>query len=220
MDIHTIIAASPRILILLWGLTLPFCAFAGWLFLYLAHQHAPVSAGLLGGFFLLIGVMLLAGTVELTLHYLRYDALRLVLTGEPPTVGKRLDAIVDLPTSAAAAWVAVELACVHITCQRVGPSRTATFETDYWRDRRQFPVHRSGRRRSAVIRFDIPDSPPPTGDTNAAAGAPPTDESSRDHYIWELRVEAIGSGAAIRRTLAVQVLPSASGACHDGPQGG
>jgi hypothetical protein len=223
MDIHTIIAASPRIIVLLWGITLPFCAFVGWLFLYLVDQHAPVPAGVLGGSFLLIGVTLLAGTIELTLHYLKFDALRRTLTGGPATVGRRLEGIVDLPTlptSAAAAWVAVELACVRVNCRSVGPRPTATFETDCWSDRRQFPVHRRGRRRSAVIRFEIPDSPPPSDTAAAAAGAYQTDRSSRDRYIWELRVEAAGSGPEFRRTLAVQVLPSASGACHGGPQPG
>ena len=213
MDIHTIIAASPRVIALLWGVTLPFCAFVGWLFLYLVNQHAPVAAGLLGGLFLLIGATLLVGTIELTLHYLRYDALRLTLTGEPPTVGRRLDAVVDLPAGGDAAWVAVELACVHVTCESVGPRKSAIFENDCWRERRQFRVHRHGRRRNAVIGFDLPDSHPPSGATAAAA-----DKSSRDRYIWELRVEAAGTGPEFRRTLGVQVRPSVFGDCHGGAQ--
>jgi hypothetical protein len=219
MHIHSIIAASPRIIVLLWGITLPFCAFVGWLFLYLVEQHAPVPAGVLGGFFLLIGVTLLAGTIELTLHYLKFDALRLTLTGEPPALGRRLEGVVDLPTGAAGPWVAVELACVRVSCESVGPRRSRTFEIDCWNDRRQFRVQRRGRRRSAVIRFEIPDSPPPSGTAAAAAGAPQPEVSGRDRHIWELRVQPTGSGPEFRRRLGVQVLPSASGAGHD-PQPG
>jgi hypothetical protein len=220
MHLHTIIAASPRIIVLLWGITLPFCAFVGWLFLYLMEQHAPVPAGALGGLFLLIGVTLLAGTVELTLHYLKFDALRLTLTGEPPTVGKRLEGVVDLPMGAAGPWVAVELACVRVSSESVGPRRSATFETDCWSERRQFRVQRRGRRRSAAIRFEIPDSPPSSGTGTAAAGAPQADRSGRDRHFWELRVQASGSGPEFRRTLGVQVLPSASGAHRSGQQPG
>ena len=204
MDIHTIIASSPRILVLLWGVTLPFCAFAAWLFLYLAAQHAPVAAGLLAGFFLVIGVTLLVGMVELTLHYVMYDAVRLTLTGETPAVGKRLDGVVDLPASAPAAWVGVELVCVHVTCERIGPDRTATFQRDCWSARRQFPVHHRGRRSSADVRFDIPDSLPSSGEM-PAAGTPAPADTGRDHYVWELRIEASGAEPKFRRTLRVHV---------------
>lgn len=210
IDIHTLITASPRILVLLWGVTLPYCAFAGWLFVSLADQNAPFPAGVLAGSFLLIGVTMLAGTVMVTLHYLRYDALRLTLTGEAPTVGRRLDGVVDLPAGAAAAWIGVELACIHITHARIGANRIVTSEKDCWSDRRQFPVRRSGRRGSAVVRFDIPDSLPPSGDA-PAAHAPATHESARDDYVWELRIEA-GADAQFRRALPVRVLSSASGA--------
>ena len=211
MDIHTIIAASPRILVLLWAVTLPFCAFAAWLFLFLANQEAaPFPVGVLAALFLLIAGTLFVGTAELTHHYLSYDALRLTLTGEAPAVGKRLDGIVDLPAGAAAAWVGVELACVHITHARVGANRIVTSEKDCWSDKRQFPVRRSGRRHSAVVRFDIPDSLPPSGAT-PAAGAPATDQSARDDYVWELRIAA-GADAEIRQALPVRVLPSTSGA--------
>jgi hypothetical protein len=169
-----------------------------------------VPAGVLAGFFLLIGVMLLAGTLEVTLHYLRYDALRLTLTGEPPAVGKRLDGIVDLPASTAAAWVGAELACVHVRQERIGANRTASFEKDCWSEKRQFPVRRSGRRGSAVVRFDIPDSLPPSGAT-PAVGAPASAESDCDRYLWELRVGAGGADPQFKRTLNVLVLPSASG---------
>ena len=206
IDIHTLIAASPRILVLLWGVTLPFCAFAGGLFLFLASQDAPVAACLLAGSFLLIGATQLVGTVELTLHYLRYDALRLTLTGEPPAVGKQLDGIIDLPASAAAAWVGVELACVHVARERIGANRTAIFEKDCWSDRRQFAVQRSGRRRSVVVRFAIPDSLPPSGGT-PAAGVSASAESARDRYFWELRIDPGGAHTQSRRALAVQVLP-------------
>ena len=216
IDIHTLVTSSPRILILLWGVTLPYCAFAAWLFASLADQNAPFPAGVLAGSFLLIGVTMLAGTVMVTLHYLRYDALRLTLTGEAPAVGKRLDGIIDLPAGAAAAWIGVELACVHITHARIGANRIVTSEKDCWNDRRQFPVRRSGRRGRAVVGFDIPDFLPPSGDT-PAAGAPATDESARDDYVWELRIEA-GADAEFRRALPVRVLPSASAACHASPQ--
>jgi len=205
INIHTLVAASPRILLLLWGVTLPYCAFAGWLFVSLANQDAPFAAGVLAASFLLIGVTMLAGTVTVTLRYLQYDALGLTLTGEPPAVGKRLDGVVDLPAGAAAAWIGVELACVHVTHTRTGTGRIVPFEKDYWKDKRQFPVRRSGRRGSAVVRFDIPDSLPPSGGT-PAAGAPAADESVRDVYLWELRIEA-GADAEYRRTLRVRVLP-------------
>ena len=180
----------------------------------LAIQNAPFAAGVLAGSFLLIGVTMLAGTVTVTLHYLRHDALRLTLTGDPPAVGKRLDGIVDLPAGAAAAWIGVELACVHITHARIGANRIVTSEKDSWSDRRQFPVRRSGRRGSAVVGFDIPDALPPSSDTPAAA-TPAAGESARDDYVWELRIEA-GADAEIRRALRVRVLPSASGAGHAG----
>lgn len=215
MNIHTLIAASPRILVLLWCVTLPFCAFAGWLFLFLAIQNAPIAAGLLAGSFLLIGVVLLAGTVELTLHYLRYDALRLTLTGELPAVGRRLDGIVGLPAGVAAAWVGVELACVHVSHKRIGANRTMIFLNDCWSERRQFRVRRSGRRGSAVVRFDIPDSLPPSGGRHAA-GAQASAESASNRYVWELRIGAGGVDPDSRRTLGVHVLPSASGARHGG----
>ena len=176
----------------------------------LADQNAPFPAGVLAGSFLLIGVTMLAGTVMVTLRYLRYDALSLTLTGEVPAVGKRLDGIVDLPAGAAAAWIGVELACVRITQARIGANRIVTSEKDYWSDRRQFPVRRSGRRVSAVVRFDIPDSLPPSRGTSAT-GVPATDASARDDYVWELRIEA-GADAEFRRALPVRVLPSASGA--------
>jgi hypothetical protein len=216
IDIHTLVTASPRILVLLWGVTLPYCAFTGWLFVSLADQNAPFPAGVLAGAFLLIGVTMLAGTVMVTLRYLRYDALRLTLTGEAPVVGKRLDGIVELPAGAAAAWIGVELACVRVTHARIGANRIVTSEKDCWSEKRQFPVRRSGRRGSAVVRFDIPDSLPPSG-AAPAAGAPATDESARDDYVWELRIEA-GADAEFRRALPVRVLPSASGACYAGPQ--
>jgi hypothetical protein len=217
INIHTLIAASPRILVLLWGITLPFCAFAGWLFLSLVNQNAPVPASVLAGFFLLIGVMLLAGLIEMTLHYLRYDAMHLTLTGEPPAVGKRIDGIVDLPTSAAAAWIGVEFACVHVSHERIGANRTVTFEKDCWSEKRQFPIRRSGRRVSAVVRFDIPDSLPPSNGT-PALGAPDSTKSGGDRYVWELRVGAGGTDPELRRTLSVHVLPSAYSTCHAGPQ--
>jgi hypothetical protein len=216
IDIHTLVTASPRILVLLWGVTLPYCAFAGWLFVSLADQNAPFPAGVLAGAFLLIGVTMLAGTVMVTLRYLKYDALTLTLTGEAPAVGKRLDGIVDLPAGAAAAWIGVELACVHVSHARIGANQIVTSEKDCWSEKRQFPVRRSGRRGSAVVRFDIPDSLPPSGDT-PATGAPATDESARDAYIWQLRIEA-GADAQFRRTLWVRVLPSASRTCHAKPQ--
>jgi hypothetical protein len=215
IDIHTLITASPRILVLLWGVTLPYCAFAGWLFVSLADQNAPFPAGVLAGSFLLIGVTMLAGTVMVTLRYLRYDALSLTLMGEVPAVGKRLDGIVDLPAGAAAAWIGVELACVHITHARIGANRIVTSEKDCWSEKRQFPVRRSGRRGRAAVRFDIPDSLPPSGVTLADASA--TDDSARDDYVWELRIEA-GADAEFRRALPIRVLPSASGACQAGPQ--
>lgn len=210
IDIHTLIAASPRILILLWGVALPFCAFAGWLFLFLAISDAPFAAALLAGSFLLIGVTLLVGTIELTLHYWRYAALRLTLTGEPPAVGKHLDAIIDLPTSATAAWVGVELACVHITLEPIGANRTVTLEKDCWSIRRQFAVQRRGRRGSAVVRFDIPDSLPPSGD-RPAARMPASAESARERYVWELRLRPVGAHSEFRPTLGVHVLPPPSG---------
>lgn len=176
-----------------------------------------MPAGVLAGFFLLIGVMLLAGTIEVTLHYLRYDALRLTLTGEPPAVGKHLDGIVDLPAGAADPWIGAELACVHVSQERIGANRTASFEKDCWSERRQFPVRRSGRRGSAVVRFDIPDSLPPSSGT-PAADAPASTESGCDRYVWELRVGASGADPQFRRTLNVHVLPSASGTFPAGPQ--
>jgi hypothetical protein len=179
---------------------------------YLAEQNAPFPADVLAGLFLLMGVLMLAGTVTVTLRYLRYDAVRLTLVGEAPAVGKRLDGILDLSARAAAAWVGVELACVHITHARIGANRIVTSEKDCWSDRRQFPVRRSGRRGTAVIRFNIPDSLPPSRNT-PAAGAPATDESARDDYVWELRIEA-GPDAEFRRALPVRVLPSAAG--HSG----
>jgi hypothetical protein len=166
--------------------------------------------------FVLIGVTLLVGTVELTLHYLRYDAVRLTLIGEPPALGKRLDGIVDLPARAAAAWVGVELACVHVTCESIGANRTATFQKDCWSDRRQFPVRHRGRRGSAAVRFDIPDSLPSSSDM-PAAGAPASAKTGRDQYVWELRIEAGGADPKLRRTLGVHVLASASDACPLGP---
>jgi len=207
INIHTLIAASPRILILLWGVALPFGAFAAWLFLSLVNQNAPVPASVLAGFFLLIGVMLLAGALDATLHYLRYDALRLTLTGEPPAVGKRLDGIVDLPTSAAGAWVGVEFACVHVGHERIGANRTAIFEKDCWSDRRQFRVRRRGARGSAVVGFAIPDSLPPSSGT-PAVGAAASAKSGSDRYVWELRVGASSADPETRRTLSVHVLPS------------
>ena len=216
INIHTLVTTSPRILVLLWGVTLPYCAFTGWLFVSLADQNAPFPAGVLAGAFLLIGVTMLAGTVMVTLRYLKYDALTLTLTGEAPAVGKRLDGIVDLPAGAAAAWIGVELACVHVSHARIGANQIVTSEKDCWSEKRQFPVRRSGRRGSAVVRFDIPDSLPPSGDT-PATGAPATDESARDAYIWQLRIEA-GADAQFRRTLWVRVLPSASRTCHAKPQ--
>ena len=182
----------------------------------LADQNAPFPVGVLAGSFLLIGVTMLAGTVMVTLRYLRYDALSLTLMGEAPAVGKRLDGIVDLPAGAAGAWIGVELACVRITHARSGANRIVISEKDCWSDRRQFPVRRSGRRGSAAVRFDIPDSLPPSRAT-PAAGAPATEESASDDYVWQLRIEA-GADAEFRRALPVRVLPSASGACHAGPQ--
>jgi hypothetical protein len=216
MDVHTIIAGSPRILLLLWGLTLPFCAFAAWLFLYLANQEAPVAAGLLAGCFLVIGVTLLIGTIELTHHYLKHDAMRLTLTGEPPAVGKRLDGVIDLPASAVAPWVGVELACVLVTHERIDMNRTAAFEETCWSDKRQFRVQRRGRRGSAVVLFDIPDSLPPSGD--ALRREPAWPKLPRDYYFWELRVETGGIGARFRRALGVRVVASASRAGHGGLQ--
>ncbi|MPZ45324.1 MAG: hypothetical protein GEV05_18400 [Betaproteobacteria bacterium] len=211
IDIHTIIAASPRILVLLWAVTLPFLAFAGWLFLFLANQEAsPVPAGVLAGLFLLIAVTLLVGTAELTHHYLRYDAVRLTFTGEPPLVGKRLDAVIDLPLNAAGAWVGAELACVRLHHESIGANRTAIFENDCWSEKHQFPVRRNGRRDSAVVRFDIPDSLPPSGDAHPA-GAPACAQSGRDQYIWELRIQASGANLEFRRTLGVHVLPPPPG---------
>jgi hypothetical protein len=211
VDIHTIIAASPRILLLLWGVTLPFCAFAGWLFLFLANQEAsPFPVGVLAGLFLLIAVTLLVGTAELTHHYLRYDSVRLTFTGKPPSVGKRLDAVIDLPLNAAGAWVGAELACVHLQHESIGANRTTTFENDCWSEKRQFPVRRNGRRGSAVVRFDIPDSLPPSAGTHPA-GANASAQSGGDQYMWELRIQASGTNAEFRRTLGVQVLPAHCG---------
>jgi len=172
------------------------------------NQNAPVPAGVLAGFFLLIGVMMLAGAVDVTLHYLRYDAMRLTLTGEPPAVGKRLDGIVDLPASAAAAWIGVELACVLVSHERVGANRTATFEKDRWSDRRQFRIRRSGGRGCVVVQFEIPDWLPPSSGT-PAVGAPAAAKSSCDWYAWELRVGAGSADPEFRRTLSVHVLRSA-----------
>ena len=208
IDIHAIIAASPRILVLLWGVTLPFCAFTGWLFVFLAIQNAPVAAGVLAGLFVLMGGTLLAATLELTLHYLRYDALRLTLTGEPPAVGRRLDAVIDLPPRSTASWVSVELACVHVSHESIGANRIAAFEKDCWSDRRQFPVRRRNRRPIAVVRFDIPDALPPSGGT-PAAGAEASNQSARDRFVWELRLGAGGAEPNFRRTLGVSVRPSA-----------
>lgn len=213
MDIHSIIAGSPRLLLLLWGVTLPFCAFSAWLLVFLANQEgAPFPAGVLAALLLLIAGTLVIGTAELTHHYLSYDALRLTVTGEPPAVGKRLDGVVDLPLNAAGAWVGVELACVHIRHERIGAHRAAIFENDCWNEKRQFPIRRSGRRGSAVVRFDIPDALPPS------SSIPPTDTSAsarsdRDHYIWELRVQPSGANSEFRRTLGVHVLPA-----HAGPK--
>ena len=213
IDIHTLIAASPRILVLLWGVTLPFCVFASGLFLYLAIRDAPIAAAVLAGLFLLIGVTMLVGTVELTLYYRKYAAVSLTLIGEPPAVGKRLDAIIDLPTSAVATWVGVELACVHVTSERIGAKREVAFAKDCWSDRRQFAVRRSGRRGSAVVRFEIPDFLPQSGGTSGASA-----ESARNRYVWELRIGPGGADAEFSRTLGVHVLPSASIACHGGPR--
>lgn len=217
INIHTLIASSPRILILLWGITLPFFAFAGWLFLSLANQNAPVPASVLAGFFLLIGAMLFAGALEATLHYLRYDALRLTLTGEPPAVGRRLDGVVDLPMSAADAWIGVEFACVHVSHERIGVNRTATFEKDRWSVKRQFRVRRSGGRGSAVVQFNIPESLPPSSGT-PVTGAATAAQSDSDQYVWELRVGAGGADPETRRTLSVHVLPCAYSTCPAGPQ--
>jgi hypothetical protein len=192
---------------LLWGVSLSFCAFAGWLFLALALEHAPVATGLLAGCFLIIAITMLAGTIELTLDYRRYSAVRLTLTGEAPAVGKRLDGVIELPASAAATWIRAELACVHVYCETVGADRTTSFQNDRWSDRRHFPVQRNGIRRNVVIRFDIPDSLPPS----SGAGAPASKKSDRNYYVWQLRIEASGLGPAFSRTLGVQVLPSAAG---------
>jgi hypothetical protein len=192
---------------LLWGVSLSFCAFAGWLFLALALEHAPVATGLLAGCFLMIAITMLAGTIELTLDYRRYSAVRLTLTGEPPAVGKRLDGVIELPARAAATWIRAEFACVHVNCETLGADRTAGFEKDCWSDRRQFPVQRNGMRRNAVVRFDILDSLPPS----SGARAPAEEKSDGDYYVWQLRIEASGLNPAFHRTLRVQVLPSAAG---------
>jgi hypothetical protein len=211
MDIHSIIAGSPRLLLLLWGVTLPFGAFAAWLLFFLANQEGtPFPAGVLAALLLLIAGTLLVATAELTHHYLSHDALRLTLTGQPPAVGKRLDGVVDLPLNAAGAWVGVELACVHIRHERIGAHRAATFENDCWNQKRQFPIRRSGRRGSAVVRFDIPDALPASSSTRAL-GTPISSGSDRDQYIWEVRVEASGADARFRRTLGVHVLPAHPG---------
>jgi hypothetical protein len=174
-----------------------------------------VPASVLAGFFLLIGAMLFAGALEATLHYLRYDALRLTLTGEPPAVGRRLDGVVDLPTSAADAWIGVEFACVHVSHECIGANRTAIFEKDCWSDRRQFRVRRSGWRGSAVVWFTIPDSLPPSSGT-PVAGAATAAQSGSDRYVWELRVGAGRTDPDTKRTLSVHVHPSAHGTCHAG----
>jgi len=185
--------------------------------LSLMSQNAPVPASVLAGCFLLISILLLASTVEVTLHYLRYDAMRLTLTGEPPAVGKRLDGVLDLPASAPAAWIGIELACVHVGNDRIGAKRAVAIEKDRWSERRQFPVRRSGRRASAVIRFDIPDSLPPS------SGMPAVDASASltsdcELSIWELRVGAGGAVPKLWRTLVVHVLPPANSFGHAGPQ--
>ena len=209
MNIHTLIASTPRLLGVVWGITLLFCTFAGWLFLYLAQQDAPVPAGVLAGLLVVIGATLFIGTLELTLHYLRHDAVRLTLTGQLPAVGKRLDAVIDLPANAAAAWVGAELACVHVSYEKLGAHRTVTFEKDRWSEKRQFSVRRSGRRRSAVVGFEIPDSLPASSAQANGKGA--SKRPPRDHFVWELRVEASGGNPQFRRTLGVRVLPSGSG---------
>jgi hypothetical protein len=164
---------------------------------------------LLAGSFLLIGATLLASTVELTLHYLRYAAVRLTLTGEPPQVGRRLDAIVDLPMGVAGAWVGIELACVHVAHQRTGANRTVIFEKDCWSDRRQFAVRREGRRGRAVVRFDIPDALPPSSAT-LAPGTPAAAESARGRYVWELRIDPGSPDPNFRPALGIHVLRPAS----------
>lgn len=218
MDIHSIIAGSPRLLLLLWGVTLPFGAFAAWLLFFLANQEGtPFPAGVLAALLLLIAGTLVVGTAELTHHYLSHDALRLTLTGEPPAVGKRLDGVVDLPLNADGAWVGVELACVHIRHERIGAHRATAFENDCWKEKRQFPIRRSGRRGSAVVRFDIPDSLPASRSTPAST--PISAGSDRDQYIWELRVQASGAHARSRRTLGVHVLPAHPGSAAKARQG-
>lgn len=210
MDIHSIIAGSPKLLLLLWGVTLPFWGFAAWLFVFLANQEsAPFPAGVLAALFLLIAGTLFVGTAELTHHYLSYDALRLTLKGEPPAVGKRLDGVVDLPRNAAGAWMGAELACVHVRHETIGAHGAASFEEDCWSEKRQFPIRRSGRRGSAVVRFDIPDALPPSGGM-PTLGPSVSARSGRDQYLWELRIRASGTSSEIRRTLGVHVLPAHS----------
>lgn len=195
---------------MLWGVSLSFCAFAGWLFLALALQHAPVAAGILVGCFLLIGITMLAGTIELTLDYRRRSAMRLTIVGERPAVGKRFDAVIELPASAVAAWIGAELACVRVHWQTIGADRTVSFEKDCWSEKRQFRVQRNGTKASAVIAFDIPESLPPSTET-IALGPPAAAKAGRDQYVWQLRIEASGVSRGFERTLGVQVLPPAAG---------
>ena len=97
IDIQTLVTASPRILVLLWGVTLPYCAFTGWLFVYLAEQNAPFPADVLAGLFLLMGVLMLTGTVTVTLRYLRYDAVRLAEVARQANVQATLELAPEVP---------------------------------------------------------------------------------------------------------------------------
>lgn len=211
---------NPKSIVGAWIFTFLWCGISFTVFWAFAFQARDIVGGSIGGLFSLLGLVMLYGSVKMTLEYGKYGQVQLALEGDPPATGRSFSARLDLPGDAGtAATIHAELACVQATWTRGSKGGLSLSERDAWTRKNVFPVRRGAASGHATLKFDVPVDQPASDlpgeerpDIVLQAGHPAGIEAGRSYYRWELRVKADVPGIDLERTFKLRVAPAPQGA--------
>lgn len=152
-------------------------------------------------FMTLVGFGLLALAVWKTLQKAKFGTAELQLAAHAAPGGSLSARLLMPPSANEAEALFGELVATRLTI-RIEAGEERPEAVDVWSQKRNFPVHRDGRRRYAALRFDLPPDAPPT--TVPAHGLVRSYEPG-EYVYWQLKVTAVLSGVDFARTFDIRV---------------
>ncbi len=172
------------------------------------------TAALLVLVFPLVGAWLLYKAVHKYLQWRRFGDVTFEMASVPAFLGDRLRGTIRIPVALIMEKsVTTRLMCVHSETTGGGKNRQ-TYEKVLWEAERIVPRHMLSQERRATvipIEFHIPDTPPPSDDTNPD-----------DKIVWRLHAETSLTGVDFSADFEVPVfdVPEGIPDTYIGPPGG